>query len=393
MTAAGRGTRPAATRSRRWSGDWARPGAPVAPLVDVLVPTVGRPPALAVTLAGLAAQDDPPFRVVVSDQSDDGAGPADPAVQAMVRVLRAQGRPVELLRHLPRRGLAEHRAFLLAQATAPAVLLLDDDVWLEPGSLARLHDALRTLRCGFVGSAVQGLSFLDDDRPHERVAFERWEGEVRPERVRRGTPAFERWRLHNAANLAHLAAGLEVPEDGWLPYRVAWVGACVLYDRDALLACGGFDFWDRLPEHHSGEDVAVQWRVLERFGGAGIVPSGAVHLEAPTTLPRRDVDAFDVLFVEGGATTDEGRDEGRDERRDERRDEGPDEPPEMPTGARPVDERPGTVRGDGTGRRRTSSGRPSSAVATSARGSSKPVATAHRHALASEQQSSTGRGR
>jgi hypothetical protein len=38
--------------------------------------------------------------------------------------------------------------------------------------------------------------------------------------------------------------------------------------------------------------------VMERFGGAGIVPSGAVHLEAPTTIPVRDVDAFDVLFAE-----------------------------------------------------------------------------------------------
>lgn len=35
---------------------------------------------------------------------------------------------------------------------------------------------------------------------------------------------------------------------------------------------------------------------MERFGGAGILPSGAVHLEAPTTVPVRDVDAFDVLF-------------------------------------------------------------------------------------------------
>ena len=35
---------------------------------------------------------------------------------------------------------------------------------------------------------------------------------------------------------------------------------------------------------------------MERFGGAGILPSGAVHLEAPTTMPDRTVDVFDVLF-------------------------------------------------------------------------------------------------
>jgi hypothetical protein len=94
----------------------------------------------------------------------------------------------------------------------------------------------------------------------------------------------------------HQAAELQVEEGGWVPYRVAWVGACVLYRRDALLATGGFDFWVDLPTEHSGEDVAAQWRIMERFGGAGIVPSGAVHLEAPTTLPVREVDAHDVLW-------------------------------------------------------------------------------------------------
>ncbi|GIG28269.1 glycosyltransferase [Cellulomonas marina] len=303
MTARGEGAgdardRAPRARSRRWSGAWGGPAEPgPQPLVDVLVPTCGREAELAVTLAGLAAQDDPPFRVIVSDQSDDGASLAAPAVQAMVRVLTAQGRPVELHRHLPRRGLAEHRQSLLERATAPAVLFLDDDVWLEPGQLARMHAALRELGCGFVGSAVQGLSYLDDDRPHERTAFEAWDGPVEPERVRRGTAAFERWRLHNAANLAHVAAEVPVPVDGYLPYRVAWVGACVLYDREALVGTGGYDFWDRLPSTHAGEDVAVQWRVMERHGGAGLLPSGAVHLEAPTTVPVRDVDAFDVLFA------------------------------------------------------------------------------------------------
>ena len=49
--------------SRRWSADWSKPAVPAPPLVDVLVPTFDRPAELAVTLAGLAAQDDPPFAV------------------------------------------------------------------------------------------------------------------------------------------------------------------------------------------------------------------------------------------------------------------------------------------------------------------------------------------
>lgn len=281
-------------RDRRGSDAWSAAGPDAAAAVDVLIPTAGRVAELAVTLAGLAAQDGPPFRVIVSDQSDDDASAA-PAVQAMVRVLRAQGREVRMLRHLPRRGLAEHRQFLLDESDAEAVLFLDDDVWLEPGALARMGDALDALGCGFVGMAVQGLSYLDDDRPAQRTAFEAWDGPVVPERVRRGTPAFDRWPLHNAANLVHLARDVPVPPRGWLAYKVAWIGACVLYRRAALVEVGGFGFWERLPPDHAGEDVVAQWRVMERFGGAGILPSGAVHLEAPTTIARRDVDAFDVV--------------------------------------------------------------------------------------------------
>jgi GT2 family glycosyltransferase len=286
--------------SRRWSGTWGQPQPPVTPVLDVLIPTVGRLAELAVTLAGLAAQDDPPFSVLVSDQSDEGSALQAPAVLAMVRVLEAQGRPVRVLRHLPRRGLAEHRQFLLDQSSAELVLFLDDDVWLEPHSLERMTDAIRTLDCGFVGSAPMGLSFLQDRRPHHQASFEPWDGPVLPERVRTDSPEIARASLHGAANLVHVAERVPVLRDGWLAYKVAWIGACTLFRRSALLACGGFDFWDRLPPVHAGEDVAAQWRVMERFGAAGLLPSGAVHLEAPTTVPDRTVEARDVVFADDG---------------------------------------------------------------------------------------------
>ena len=84
--------------------------------VDVLVPTYRRPAALAVTLAGLVAQTFRDFRLVVSDQTEDAASLSAPEVRAVVRVLGAHGHEIELHRHLPRRGLAEHRDFLLARA-------------------------------------------------------------------------------------------------------------------------------------------------------------------------------------------------------------------------------------------------------------------------------------
>lgn len=282
--------------SRRTARDWAKPVPQVEPLIDVLLPTSGRTTELAVVLAGLAAQDDPPFRLTVSDQSDDHAMAEAPAVQAMLRVLTAQGRDVRVLQHLPRRGIAEHRAFLLAQATAPYVLFLDDDVWPEPGLLLTLHTAIEDLGCGVVGAAQQGLSFLDDERPQEQAPFATWTGRVEPERLRPDSPGTERWTLHNAANLTHIAARTELPESGWVPYRVAWLAGCVLYRRSALQEVGGFEFWRDLPANIGGEDVAAQWKVMERFGGAGVLPSGAVHLEAPTSIPDRGTDAAHALF-------------------------------------------------------------------------------------------------
>jgi GT2 family glycosyltransferase len=283
-------------RSRRTARDWAKPPVFPEPEIDVLLPTSGRIAELAVVLAGLAAQDDPTFRVTVSDQSDDHAMAEAPAVQAMLRVLEAQGREVRVLRHLPRLGIAEHRAFLLEQATAPYVLFLDDDVWPEPGLLATLHGAIEDLGCGVVGAAQQGLSYIGDERPHEEAPFTAWEQQVEPERLRPDSPGTERWTLHNAANLTHIAARTDLPDAGWLPYRVAWTAGCVLYRRSALLATGGFEFWRDLGPNVGGEDVVAQWRVMERFGGAGVLPSGAVHLESPTTIPDRSVDAVHAVF-------------------------------------------------------------------------------------------------
>ncbi|NJC21366.1 GT2 family glycosyltransferase [Arthrobacter pigmenti] len=286
--------------SRRGSGQWGRAAPPLDAELDVLIPAFGRPAELAVTLAGLAGQDSPSFRVIISDQTEDVPVWESPSVSAMVRVLQAQGREVQLERNLPRRGMAQQRQFLLDQSRCAQVLFLDSDVWLEPDMLRRMSEALASAGCGFVGAAVQGLSYLDDYREHELEPLELWEGGVKPERVRQEEPAFQRWRLHNAANLTHAAAGMDIPSSGWRLYKIAWVGGCVIFDRAALVECGGFDFWDELPSNHAGEDIAAQWRVLERHGGAGILPSGAVHLEAPTTVADRSTDAADVVHGTSG---------------------------------------------------------------------------------------------
>lgn len=265
---------------------------------DVLIPTIGRPEALALTLGGLAGQipDAVLQRVLVADQSEEPAE-EHPLVAAMVRTLRNGGVDVDVRRRPHRRGLAEQRDFLLARARADHVLFLDDDVWLRPWSVATMRRALDTLGCGFVGMAVQGLSYLDDHRPDELTTFEPWDGSVQPEEVAPGSPAWARHELHNAANPSHLAQRCSATPEEWVAYRIAWVGGCVLFHRPALDAVGGFSFWPRLPVPHAGEDVLVQLRVMRRFGGAGVLPSGAVHLELPTTVPERPHEAYLVEDV------------------------------------------------------------------------------------------------
>lgn len=267
--------------------------------IDVLIPTRDRPVELATTLAGLAAQDFPDFGVIVSDQSDGTPDHATPSARTLARVLERHGHPVRTGTHLPRRGMAEHRAHLLGLSGARYVLFLDDDVWLEPDTLTRMSAAIAETGCGMIGCATQGLSYLDDHRPHELAPFEPWPGDPEPEQVRPGSPAWERWTLHNAANPTHLGDRVrpllaQLGRD-WLAYKVAWVGGCVLFDREKLIATGGFDFWRDIPREHAGEDVLAQTRVMARHGGAGILPSGAVHLEAPTTVPNREVEAYDAV--------------------------------------------------------------------------------------------------
>lgn len=267
--------------------------------IDVLIPTYCRPAALAITLTSLCAQTYRNFRVIISDQTETNDPIMTGEVQAVLRVLRSHGHRIEPYKHLPRRGLAEHRQFLLEQATAPYVLYLDDDLILEAWVIECLLKAIEEENCGFVGSAVIGLSFLNDLRPGQQ-AVEFWETCVVPEMVMSGTPQWERYKLHNAANLYHVQQQLNLTPEDLRKYRVAWVGGCVIYDTAKLRSVGGFEFWRDLPLNHCGEDVLAQLRLMGSYGGCGIMPSGVYHQELPTTICDRSQDAPQLLPITWG---------------------------------------------------------------------------------------------
>ncbi len=262
--------------------------------LNILIPTYARPAALAVTLTSLCSQTYADFDVIISDQTEAGDPLLAGEVQTAIRLLNLQGHQVFTHKHLPRRGIAEHRQFLLEQAHSFYVLYLDDDLILEPDLVQRLMRAMREEQCGFVGSAPVGLSYIDDHRAQQQE-IELWDGRVLPETVTPDSAEWQRHHLHSAANILHLQQRLGIRPEQQKKYHVAWIGACVLYDVLKLNESGGFRFWQELPEHHCGEDVLVQTRLLERYGGCGIIPSGVYHQELPTTIPDRSVNAVQLL--------------------------------------------------------------------------------------------------
>lgn len=268
--------------------------------VDVLVPTRDRPAALAATLACLLGQTHRPLRVVVADQGDtDCLESAE--VRAVVRTLRVRGVPVEVFRNLPRRGLAHQRQVLLDRANAPYALFLDDDILVEPDLVARLVAMLAAQGCGFVGCYPNAPSGVTSTEPIDQlpkdVVFQPWAGQVHPEAVLPDSRAWQRYRLHFAAHLHRLCERLGINKQNPMLYRIAWIGGCFLVDVGKLHVVGGFDFWTDLPAEHSGEDVVAQLRLMARFGGAGLAPSGAWHQEVPTTRSGSEPDAPLVLDV------------------------------------------------------------------------------------------------
>jgi len=261
-------------------------------VLTVLIPTYRRTTALATTLASLFGQTFRDFDVVIADQTEPERFHESAELTTLVRAFALRGQTVRQVRRATRRGMAEQRHFLLSQARTPYVLFLDDDLLLEPTVVERMLDVLRSDTCGYVGMAPIGLSHVDDVRTHEQQ-IELWEGRVQPEAYVFETVPWPRHKLHNAANPLHL--GDRFARDRVVRYKVAWVGACVLFDRPKLVDVGGYSWWSEIPDEHCGEDVLAELLVMRKYGGCGVLPSGVYHLELPTNVPDRRHNTDDLI--------------------------------------------------------------------------------------------------
>ncbi|HUX87619.1 MAG TPA: glycosyltransferase family 2 protein [Chloroflexota bacterium] len=260
--------------------------------LDVLIPTYRRKAALATTLAGLFGQTFRDFDVIISDQTETDEIVNAPEIETLRLAFGLRGQDVRHEHRLTRRGMAEQRDFLLGEAEAPYVLYVDDDLLLEPEAVERMYDVIVHQGCGFVGMAPIGLSHRCDVRPHEQV-IEFWDGPVLPEDYLFETVPWQRYRLHNAANPLHLSQKYATQQT--MCYKVAWVGACVMFDRKKLLDVGGYSWWHELPDKHCGEDVLAELLVMRRYGGCGVLPSGVYHLELPTNVTERQFNTNDLI--------------------------------------------------------------------------------------------------
>lgn len=262
-------------------------------VLDILIPTCDRKTGLAITLTSLLGQTYRDFDVFVSDQTEGVDYVADVEFQTLGRAFAVRGQRLRFVKHLPRRGVAEQRNFLLGLSQARYVEFLDDDLLLEPEVVARMLTTIQEERCGFVGCCAIGLSYLEDYRPYQHN-LEPWDGPVKPEPFTWETIPWDRHKVHNAANAYHLHQKL-APDGGVIKYKVAWVGANVMYDRAKLIDVGGFAWWNRLPPEHAGEEVLAQLLLIRKYGGCGILPSGTYHLELPTLVQNRLVNATSLF--------------------------------------------------------------------------------------------------
>lgn len=263
--------------------------------VTILIPTKNRQTALAATLTSLLAQTFCDFSIIISDQSTRYTIAHLPTFQTLQRIFHQKDIPLIFIKHLPEKGMAEQRQFLLEQSDSPYSLFLDDDCILESFVVDSLFKAIKKKSCGFVGQAVIGLSYVHDKRPLEQTILF-WNNRVMPEKIRPNSKKWQRYVLHNAANIYHVQKKIGASPKRFKMYKIAWIGGCVLYNTKKLKDVGGFNFWKDLPKKHAGEDVVAQIRVMEKYGGCGIIPSGVYHQELPTTIPYRKVNAPEFFY-------------------------------------------------------------------------------------------------
>lgn len=239
--------------------------------VDILLMTCNRLPSLIACLSGIAGQSVANFRLIVSDGSEQPARDSE-TVRSLLRIITARGATVTWFDR-PRFEPAPEAAFLLGQASAEYVLLIEDNAWLAPQTLQKLLDTIQEQQCGFVGAQPDAL-VENSDRSSGGKHFDLWDGSVQPEAIEPGQREWLRERLNQNSTFTNLS--LRVPPGQQYMYKIAFATGAVLYHRQKLSSVGGFSS----VETNSGfpsSTAAAQNRLMRQYGGCSLLPSGVYH--------------------------------------------------------------------------------------------------------------------
>lgn len=246
------------------------------PTVSAIVPTIGRPTSLTQLLESLAAQSYLPFEVLVAD------GSSDSTTASVINLPRWQAMGLRLTRIpvSPPNAVSQRKA-AIEQSTGEYLLLLDDDVILEPDCIERM--ILTAMASNDVVAVV--ADFSNQSWSHPTTAW-RWYL-----RICHGLHDGE-WRGKVVGPL--LRFGFNPPPKE--PTPMEWVGAGnSMIRRKIYDISGGFsDFF--LYRCTMNEDVDLGLKVA-RHGRIMFCPQARLgHFHAPGGRVSPAVAAEDDLY-------------------------------------------------------------------------------------------------
>lgn len=244
--------------------------------LSVIVPTIGRPESLRALLESLAGQSRKPDDVIVADGSRDG------------EVARVVSQPAWASRGLQVKHIAVHppnavgqRVAAIAESRNEFLLLLDDDVVLEPECIAQMMQTV-TSDPGIVGAVAD---FNNQSWPEPTRAW--------------------RWYLKFGLGMADgawqgrvvgplLRFGYHPVPAGVSP--MAWLSTCnTLIRRSAYDRAGGFsDFFLRRSTINEDVDLGLK---MSKVGSIVFCPTARMgHFHAPGGRVSPRLAAEDDLY-------------------------------------------------------------------------------------------------
>lgn len=226
--------------------------------ISAIIATVGRPEMLRICLESLAKQTVPISEVVVVHCGDDAA------TEAVANDRRWNGMEVRYF-HYPERNCARQRDFAVRQAKHDNLLLVDDDVEVEPHWTEELFKPIWS--DPQVGATMGRLinQSLATPTPFWRIYRTLLYGRVK---------GFEPGRLVGAA----LPNGFPIEAEE--PIRCEWIGGgASALRREAFESVGGFASF--FSGSSPGEDLDLGYRLSRKWKVYYVPSARCLHHQAP----------------------------------------------------------------------------------------------------------------